>query len=80
MNDRPTLETDAVFKLLIERDELRAEVESLKADKSRMDWLSKQAVQGRFYDRLNGTWRDSQTFTIHNSLRDAIDAAMKGDE
>jgi len=53
-----------------ERDELRAEVESLKADKARLDWIEELDPDSRVWFKIADAI----------SIRDAIDAAMKGDK
>lgn len=61
-----------------QRDELRAEVERLKADKARLDWLSRRNYG---YGANMGNIPTPYAVTDDRSsyLRDAIDAAMKGD-
>ena len=60
-----------IEKLERERNALRAEVEKLKADKARLDWI-------------NEHWDDCEFITKGDfsvdKLRDAIDSAMKGDK
>lgn len=63
-------------------NELRAEVERLKADKARLDWLGR-----RHYTGLTPSLLDeelpafiSPQSTKSPYIRDAIDAAMKGAE
>lgn len=66
-----------------ERDELRAEVESLKADKARIDWLA-ETTNGVCFSHNAGKPVVSPRAAFHafsgDDLRKAIDAAMKGDE
>jgi len=60
---QPNLET--------ERDELRAEVELLKADKARLDWMQ---------DNYTDTVFIGEGEFGEGMLREALDDAMKGDE
>ena len=102
---------DAVFKLLIERDELRAEVERLtadrncekrmrqdaeearenlaeeverlKADKARLDWLDSFNNTLTIQSEDGGIWIEIEDYKQvshepETSLREAIDAAMEG--
>lgn len=55
--------------LKLQRDELRAEVERMKADKARLDWLIEHGAND-FFEVLS---------EYPSQARNAIDAAMKGD-
>ncbi len=73
--------SDAV-KLRKERDELRAEVEQLQADKARLDWLDSFNNTVTIQCEDGGIWIEIEDYKKVNdepekSLRDAIDAAMK---
>ena len=62
-----------------ERAALKSEVERLKADKARLDWLEKN---GEDLMTTNGKWvvMSGRCMTAtETSVREAIDAALKGD-
>ena len=96
MSDKPAPETDAettfddgigrvvssafAEKLERERDELRAEVERLKADKARLDWLGESNHADLIHcDCTAGFYVERFHMETVPTLREAIDAAMKGD-
>ena len=57
----------------VERNALRAELDALRADKERLDWLEKNTTDKnpRFAHDVYATWE------VDKSLRSAIDAARK---
>jgi uncharacterized coiled-coil DUF342 family protein len=69
----------ACDKIRIENQLLRSEVERLKADRARLDWLGRNNYgKGGNMEKVATPY----VFTNHPSpyIRDAIDAAMKGAE
>lgn len=65
-------------------DKLQAEVDRLKADKERLDWLDSFNNTVTIQCEDGGIWIEIEDYKKVNnepekSLRDAIDAAMKGD-
>jgi hypothetical protein len=64
--------------LAAERAELRAEVERLKADNARLDWMEK-AKCADFSEGVCGWTINGWDGPYGDTLREAIDAAMKGD-
>lgn len=61
-----------------ERDELRAEVERLKADAARLDWLE-NAKSAEYREGARGWSLNGWSGPYSDTIREAIDAAMKGD-
>ena len=86
LSERNAPEKWVVFSRQLERElnALRAEVEKLKADKVRLDWMESEGNGNGWIARQSTTGRG---FRLHNdsnaeadTCRDAIDAAMKGDK
>ena len=68
----------------VQCDKLRAKVESLRADKTRLDWLENQTGFQLDNARKKSKWacRKAATnyeYELFTTARSAIDAAMKGD-
>ena len=71
----------AFNRILAELDRLRAERDALREDIDRLNWLEKQARE--IYGGTQIMLLDAEESNImpygHTSLRDAIDAARKGE-
>ena len=65
-----------------EIERLRAEVEALRDDKARLDWLENADRGGYYCEIMNhmettGDWEQPDNTLSYPSLRQAIDAARK---
>lgn len=69
--------------LEMERDEARAEVERLRKDGERLDWIDKRGDIGRVEidpDLVGETTSFAWNHFVRKSLRAAIDAAMEDEQ